>query len=50
MRNLLPIGRFSEVCRLSIPALRHYDELGLLPPAAVDLDTGLSLLLDGAGD
>ena len=40
MRNLLPIGRFSEVCRLSIPALRHYDELGLLPPAAVDLDTG----------
>jgi effector-binding domain-containing protein len=40
MRNLLPIGRFSEVCRLSIPALRHYDELGLLPPAAVDTDTG----------
>ena len=40
MRNLLPIGRFSEVCRLSIPALRHYDELGLLPAAAVDPDTG----------
>jgi effector-binding domain-containing protein len=40
VRNLLPIGRFSEVCRLSIPALRHYDELGLLPPAAVDPDTG----------
>ena len=40
MRNLLPIGRFLEVCRLSIPALRHYDELGLLPPAAVDPDTG----------
>jgi effector-binding domain-containing protein/DNA-binding transcriptional MerR regulator len=40
MRNLLPIGRFSEMCRLSIPALRHYDELGLLPPAAVDPDTG----------
>jgi DNA-binding transcriptional MerR regulator len=40
MRNLLPIGRFSEVCRLSIPALRHYDELGLLPPATVDPDTG----------
>ena len=40
MRNLLPIGRFSEVCRLSIPALRRYDELGLLPPAAVDPDTG----------
>jgi effector-binding domain-containing protein len=40
MRNLLPIGRFSEVCRLSIPALRHYDELGLLTPASVDQDTG----------
>jgi effector-binding domain-containing protein len=40
MRNLLPIGRFSQICRLSIPALRHYDELGLLPPAAVDPDTG----------
>jgi effector-binding domain-containing protein len=40
MRNLLPIGRFSEMCRLSIPALRHYDELGLLLPAAVDPDTG----------
>jgi len=40
MRNLLPIGRFSEICRLSVPALRHYDELGLLPPAAVDADTG----------
>jgi effector-binding domain-containing protein len=40
MRNLLPIGRFSEICRLSIPALRHYDELGLLPPASVDPDTG----------
>jgi effector-binding domain-containing protein len=40
MRNLLPIGRFSEICRLSISALRHYDELGLLPPAAVDPDTG----------
>lgn len=40
MRNLLPIGRFSEMCRLSVTALRHYDELGLLPPAAVDPDTG----------
>jgi len=40
MRNLLPIGRFSEMCRLSIPALRHYDELGLLQPAIVDPDTG----------
>ncbi len=40
MRNLLPIGRVSELCRLSIPALRHYDDLGLLKPAHVDPDTG----------
>ncbi len=40
MRNLLPIGRFSELCRLSVPALRHYDELALLKPALVDADTG----------
>jgi len=40
MRNLMPIGRFSEICRLSIPALRHYNELGLLAPAAIDPDTG----------
>jgi DNA-binding transcriptional MerR regulator len=40
MKNLVPIGRFSRLCRLTIPALRHYDELGLLRPAAVDVDTG----------
>jgi effector-binding domain-containing protein/DNA-binding transcriptional MerR regulator len=39
-RNLVPIGRFSQVCRLSIKALRLYDELGLLRPAAVDPDSG----------
>jgi len=40
MRNLVPIGRFSRLCRLTIPALRHYDDLGLLRPAAIDPDTG----------
>jgi DNA-binding transcriptional MerR regulator len=34
--ELLPIGRFARACRLSIKALRHYDELGLLRPARVD--------------
>jgi DNA-binding transcriptional MerR regulator len=34
--SLLPIGRFARACRLSIKALRHYDELGLLRPARVD--------------
>lgn len=40
MRNLLPIGRFSQVTRLSVRMLRHYDELGLLKPALVDEDSG----------
>lgn len=37
---LLPIGRFARGCRLSVKALRHYDELGLLRPASVDRATG----------
>jgi effector-binding domain-containing protein len=36
MENLLPIGRFSKMTRLSVKALRRYDELGLLVPAVVD--------------
>src|SRR5690349_18312889 len=38
--NLMPIGRFSRLTGLTVKALRHYDELGLLRPAAVDPDTG----------
>ena len=40
MQNLVPIGRFSQLTRLTVKALRHYDETGLLRPAAVDPDTG----------
>jgi effector-binding domain-containing protein len=40
MRNLIPIGRFSRVCRLTVKALRHYDEVGLLRPALVDEASG----------
>ncbi len=40
MKNLVPIGRFSQICRLTIPALRHYDDVGLLRPALVDPETG----------
>lgn len=40
MKNLLPIGRFSQITRLSIRMLRHYDELGVLKPALVDADSG----------
>ncbi len=39
-QNLMPIGRFSACCRLSIKALRHYDKRGLLRPAHVDPGTG----------
>ncbi|MBA3414804.1 MAG: MerR family transcriptional regulator [Chloroflexia bacterium] len=39
MERLIPIGRFSKICRLSISALRYYDEVGLLRPAAVDPDS-----------
>jgi len=34
--DLIPIGRFARLSGLSIGALRHYDELGLLHPADVD--------------
>ncbi|SEH00851.1 effector-binding domain-containing protein [Nonomuraea solani] len=38
--ELLPIGRFARLGRLSIKQLRHYAELGLLVPAYVDEHTG----------
>ncbi len=38
--NLMPIGRFASACRLSVKALRHYDDQGILKPAHVDSDTG----------
>ncbi|TMR87949.1 MerR family DNA-binding transcriptional regulator, partial [Nonomuraea basaltis] len=38
--DLLPIGRFARLGRLSVKQLRHYDELGLLRPAYVDAETG----------
>jgi len=39
-RQLIPIGRFARSCRLTIKALRHYDESGVLAPAFVDSATG----------
>ena len=38
--ELLSIGRFSRISGLTIKALRHYDEIGLLRPARVDEPTG----------
>lgn len=37
---MLTIGAFARAARLSPKALRLYDELGLLRPAAVDADSG----------
>jgi len=38
--TLLSIGDFSRMTFLSVKALRHYHEVGLLPPAEIDSDTG----------
>ncbi|WP_217428116.1 MerR family DNA-binding transcriptional regulator [Microlunatus speluncae] len=38
--ELVTIGSFSMLTGLSIPTLRHYDEIGLLPPASTDPRTG----------
>jgi DNA-binding transcriptional MerR regulator len=40
MEELVPIGQFSTASRLSLKALRLYDENRLLPPARVDPDSG----------
>jgi hypothetical protein len=39
-RQLVPIGQFSKMSRLSIKALRLYGENELLPPVYVDPSTG----------
>src|SRR5215472_2341321 len=40
MANLIPIGRFAQITRLSLKALRLYAETGLLLPAYVDPGSG----------
>jgi len=40
MATLLTIGDFSRMTHLSIKALRHYHDVGVLEPAAVDPYTG----------
>ena len=40
MEGLIPIGQFAAATRLSLKALRLYDENGLLRPAHVDPETG----------
>jgi DNA-binding transcriptional MerR regulator len=38
--ELMTIGRFARLTGLSVGTLRHYDEVGLLPPASVDPASG----------
>ena len=40
MSVLLTIGDFSRMTHLSVKALRHYHDVGLLEPAAVDRSSG----------
>jgi DNA-binding transcriptional MerR regulator len=40
MAVLLTIGEFSQMTHVSVKALRHYHDVGLLEPAAVDPETG----------
>src|SRR4030042_2882886 len=37
---MLKIGDFSRLARVTVKALRYYDELGLLKPAKIDSFTG----------
>lgn len=38
--TMLKIGDFSKICQVSVTALRHWDEAGLLNPAHTDPATG----------
>ena len=40
MRDLVTIGRFSELTGLTIRALRLYDRIGVLHPALVNFSSG----------
>jgi DNA-binding transcriptional MerR regulator/effector-binding domain-containing protein len=40
MTTLVPIGDFSRMTHLSIKALRHYHDVGILEPARVDPSSG----------
>jgi DNA-binding transcriptional MerR regulator len=40
MDELIAIGRFARLSGLTVGALRHYDKLGVLQPAAIDGETG----------
>lgn len=37
---MFAIGQFAQIAKVSVRALRHYDDVGLLRPATVDANTG----------
>ena len=37
---MLTIGQFSKTCMVTVKALRHYDEIGLIKPAEINDETG----------
>jgi len=37
---MLSIGAFSKICKVTPNALRYYDEIGLIKPAAINRDNG----------
>ncbi|MGI6736378.1 MAG: MerR family transcriptional regulator [Anaerovoracaceae bacterium] len=39
-KGLISIGKMAAANHISIPTLRHYDEIGLLRPAYIDPETG----------
>ena len=41
------IGEFAAIGRVSVRMLRHYDAIGILPPAEVDDRTGYRRYADG---
>ena len=47
-KNKLKIGEFSRLGRVTVRALRHYEEIGLLVPEIVDRDTGYRYYAVGA--
>ena len=40
MSPVVTIGEFSRLTHLSVKALRHYHDIGLLEPTVIDADTG----------
>ena len=47
--NRLKIGEFSRLGRVTVRALRHYEEIGLLRPEIIDRETGYRYTIEHGG-